>query len=117
MEEKKKNTMVEKTALSGSFSMSDRHSPGQNRSIKKQLRFFEKKAGAYKDEKISLLEMIDLSSEIIDLENPAIYRMTYTTHRATGDEWCFYSMGMRDLTDSIGIKTEGYSGLPLMRRG
>ena len=118
MEEKKRNTMVEKTALSGSFSANDRLSPGQNRSVKKQLRFFEKmKAGVYKDEKITLLEMINLSSETIDLENPAIYRMAYTTHHTTGDERCFYSIAMRDMTDSIGIKTEGYSGLPLMRRG
>ena len=102
MKEKKRNTMVEKTALSGSFSTSDRHSPGQNRSVEKQLRFFEKR---------------DLSSEIIDLGNPAIYRMTYTLNHTTGDEWCFYTIAMRDLTDSLGIKTEGYSGLPLLRRG
>jgi len=73
-------------------------SPGKRnqyteRSIDENLRLFEEmRAGKYKDGEKVLRAKIDMTSPIMHLRDPIIYRIKHAHHHRTGDNWCIYPM-------------------------
>ncbi len=68
-------------------------SPYRNRSIEENLDLFERmKNGEFKDGEKTLRAKIDMSSPNINMRDPVIYRISHSTHHATGDKWCIYPM-------------------------
>jgi len=73
-------------------------SPGKRnqyaeRSIDENMRLFEEmRAGKYKDGEKVLRAKIDMTSPIMHLRDPIIYRIKHAHHHRTGDKWCIYPM-------------------------
>ena len=70
-----------------------KNSPYRERSIDENLQLFEKmKAGEFAEGSKTLRAKIDMSSGNINLRDPALYRIKFSTHPKTGDNWCIYPM-------------------------
>ncbi|WP_101772869.1 glutamine--tRNA ligase/YqeY domain fusion protein [Peptostreptococcus faecalis] len=77
----------------GTLKEAGKDSPYRNRSIEENLELFEKmKKGDFKDGEKVLRAKIDMASPNINLRDPAIYRISHSTHHNTGDKWCIYPM-------------------------
>jgi glutaminyl-tRNA synthetase len=77
----------------GTLTEPGRNSPYRDRSIEENLDLFKRmKAGEFPDGSRVLRAKIDMSSPIINLRDPVLYRILHETHHRTGDEWCIYPM-------------------------
>ncbi len=77
----------------GTLTTPGKNSPYRDRTVEENLELFEKmKAGEFKEGKAVLRAKIDMSSPNINMRDPVIYRISYTAHYRTGDEWCIYPM-------------------------
>lgn len=77
----------------GTLTTPGKNSPYRERTIEENLKLFEKmKNGDFKEGKAVLRAKIDMSSPNINMRDPVIYRISYTPHYKTGNEWCIYPM-------------------------
>jgi len=68
-------------------------SPYRNRSIEENLELFaDMRAGKYQEGEHVLRAKIDMTSGNINMRDPVLYRIKYTTHPRTDDKWCIYPM-------------------------
>ena len=77
----------------GTLTEPGRNSPYRDRSIEENLDLFVRmKEGEFPDGSRVLRAKIDMSSPIINLRDPVLYRILHASHHRTGDEWCIYPM-------------------------
>jgi glutaminyl-tRNA synthetase len=77
----------------GTLTQPGQDSPHRTRSIEENLDLFARmRAGEFKDGAKILRAKIDMSSPNINLRDPALYRISHTTHHNTGNQWCIYPM-------------------------
>jgi glutaminyl-tRNA synthetase len=77
----------------GTLTQPGQDSPHRTRSIEENLDLFARmRSGEFKDGDKILRAKIDMSSPNINLRDPALYRISHTTHHNTGDQWCIYPM-------------------------
>lgn len=70
-----------------------RNSPYRERSIEDNLRLFhEMRDGKHAEGSMVLRAKIDMASPNMNLRDPAIYRIRFAEHHATGNRWCVYPM-------------------------
>jgi glutaminyl-tRNA synthetase len=75
----------------GSLTEPGKESPYRNRSIEENLDLFEKmKSGEFDEGERVLRAKIDMSSPIINLRDPVMYRIMKVPHHRTGDDWVIY---------------------------
>ena len=68
-------------------------SPYRDRPVEESLRLFEQMNSPEAEEGSMVLRAkIDMASPNINLRDPAIYRIRFADHHATGDKWCVYPM-------------------------
>ncbi|RJE73039.1 glutamine--tRNA ligase/YqeY domain fusion protein [Reichenbachiella sp. MSK19-1] len=66
-------------------------SPFRSRSVEENLQIFEDmKAGKCDEGSHVLRANIDMSSSIMQMRDPVIYRIKKMAHHRTGDKWCIY---------------------------
>ena len=77
----------------GTLKEPGRNSPYRDRPIEENLRLFrEMRDGKHPEGSMVLRAKIDMASPNINLRDPAIYRIRFAEHHATGDKWCIYPM-------------------------
>ncbi|NOU92084.1 glutamine--tRNA ligase/YqeY domain fusion protein [Paenibacillus sp. LMG 31456] len=77
----------------GTLTQPGQDSPHRDRSVEENLDLFERmRNGEFKDGERILRAKIDMASPNINLRDPALYRISHTTHHNTGDKWCIYPM-------------------------
>lgn len=77
----------------GTLTTPGKNSPYRERTIDENLKLFERmKNGEFKEGEAVLRAKIDMSSPNINMRDPVIYRISYTPHYKTGNEWCIYPM-------------------------
>ncbi len=70
-----------------------KNSPYRDRSPEENLRIFrEMRDGKHAEGSMVLRAKIDMASPNINLRDPAIYRIRFAEHQATGNKWCIYPM-------------------------
>lgn len=77
----------------GTLKEPGRNSPYRDRSVEENLRLFrEMREGKHAEGSMVLRAKIDMASPNINLRDPAIYRIRFAEHHATGNAWCIYPM-------------------------
>ena len=77
----------------GTLTEPGKNSPYRDRPVAENLDLFERmKKGEFPDGSRVLRAKIDMSSPIINLRDPVMYRILHAEHHRTGDEWCIYPM-------------------------
>jgi glutaminyl-tRNA synthetase len=77
----------------GTLTEPGKESPYRNRSVEENLELFEKmKNGEFEEGSRVLRAKIDMTSPNLNMRDPVLYRIQYSTHHRTGDEWCIYPM-------------------------
>jgi glutaminyl-tRNA synthetase len=77
----------------GTLTEPGKNSPYRNRSVAENLDLFERmKNGEFEEGSRVLRAKIDMSSPIINMRDPVMYRILKTPHWRTGDTWCIYPM-------------------------
>ncbi|MCK5133097.1 MAG: glutamine--tRNA ligase/YqeY domain fusion protein [Candidatus Sabulitectum sp.] len=77
----------------GSLAKPGRNSPYRSRSIEENLNLFRRmKNGEFPEGSCTLRARIDMTSSIMCLRDPAMYRILHKNHHLTGDKWCIYPM-------------------------
>jgi len=77
----------------GTLTEPGKNSPYRDRSVEENLDLFERmKNGEFPDGSRVLRAKIDMSSPIINLRDPVMYRILHAEHHRTGDKWCIYPM-------------------------
>lgn len=77
----------------GTLTEPGKDSPYRNRTPEENLRIFrEMRAGKHPEGSMVLRAKIDMASPNINLRDPAIYRIRFAEHQATGHTWCIYPM-------------------------
>ena len=77
----------------GTLTEPGKESPYRNRSVEENLRLFERmKNGEFQDGACTLRAKIDMSSPNINMRDPAIYRISHTSHHRQGNKWCIYPL-------------------------
>lgn len=77
----------------GTLTESGKESPYRNRSVEENLALFEEmKKGEFEEGSRVLRAKIDMQSGNLNMRDPVLYRIQYSTHHRTGDEWCIYPM-------------------------
>lgn len=90
----------------GTLTEPGRNSPYRDRSVDENLALFRgMRAGEYEDGACVLRAKIDMASPIIQMRDPALYRIRRAHHHRTGDQWCIYPM--YDFTHCISDALEG----------
>ena len=75
----------------GTLTESGKNSPYSNRSEDENLDLFARmRAGEFPNGTHVLRAKIDMSSPIINMRDPVLYRILHTEHHRTGDKWCIY---------------------------
>ena len=75
----------------GGWNTEGKPSPDRDRSVEESLDLFGRmKAGEFEDGKYTLRAKIDMSSDNMNLRDPAMYRIRHAHHHRTGDKWCIY---------------------------
>ncbi len=75
----------------GTLTEPGKNSPCRNRSIEENLDLFERmRAGEFPNGAHVLRAKIDMSSPIINMRDPVLYRILHAEHHRTGDKWCIY---------------------------
>ena len=86
-------TAEEMKANRGTLHEPGRNSPYRDRSVEENLRLFrEMRDGKHPEGSMVLRAKIDMASPNINLRDPAIYRIRFAEHHATGNKWCIYPM-------------------------
>lgn len=68
-------------------------SPYRNRTSEENIFLFNKMyTGSLPEGKACLRAKIDMSSKIIVMRDPVLYRIKFSTHYRTGNKWCIYPM-------------------------
>ena len=77
----------------GTLTEPGKNSPYRDRSIEENLSLFERmKNGEFADGACTLRAKIDMASPNMNLRDPAIYRISHTSHHRQGDKWCIYPL-------------------------
>ncbi|MCA9963418.1 MAG: glutamine--tRNA ligase/YqeY domain fusion protein, partial [Anaerolineales bacterium] len=77
----------------GTLTEPGRNSPYRDRSVEENLDLFARmRNGEFQDGEKVLRAKIDMSSPIINLRDPVMYRIKHEEHHRTGDKWCIYPM-------------------------
>lgn len=77
----------------GTLTEPGKDSPYRNRTPAENLRIFrEMRDGKHAEGSMVLRAKIDMQSPNINLRDPAIYRIRFADHHATGNKWCIYPM-------------------------
>jgi glutaminyl-tRNA synthetase len=77
----------------GTLTEPGKNSPYRDRSVAENLDLFERmKNGEFEEGSRVLRAKIDMSSPIINMRDPAMYRILKAPHWRTGDKWCIYPM-------------------------
>ena len=77
----------------GTLKEPGKNSPYRDRPIEENLRLFrEMREGKHAEGSMVLRARIDMASPNMNLRDPAIYRIRFAEHHATGDKWCIYPM-------------------------
>lgn len=77
----------------GTLTEPGKDSPYRERSVKENLKLFEKmKNGECSEGDHTLRAKIDMKSPNINMRDPIIYRIKKASHPRTGDRWCIYPM-------------------------
>ena len=80
-------------AYRGTLTEPGKNSPYRDRSVEENLDLFERmKNGEFEEGARVLRAKIDMSSPIINLRDPVMYRILKAPHWRTGDKWCIYPM-------------------------
>ena len=75
----------------GSLTERGKESPNRSRSVEENLELFEKmKNGEFDEGEKVLRAKVDMSSPIINMRDPVMYRIMKVTHHRTGDDWVIY---------------------------
>lgn len=84
-------TPEEVSAYRGTLKQPGRNSPYRDRSIAENLELFHKmKAGEFPQGKCCLRAKIDMAHPNMNMRDPVLYRIQYTTHHRIGNEWNIY---------------------------
>ncbi|MCB9010133.1 MAG: glutamine--tRNA ligase, partial [Ardenticatenaceae bacterium] len=77
----------------GTLTEPGKNSPYRDRSVAENLDLFERmKNGEFEEGSRVLRAKIDMSSPIINMRDPVMYRILKAPHWRTGDKWCIYPM-------------------------
>ena len=77
----------------GTLKEPGKNSPYRDRSPEENLtRFHEMRDGKHPEGSMVLRAKIDMASPNMNLRDPAIYRIRFAEHHATGNKWCVYPM-------------------------
>lgn len=77
----------------GTLKEPGKNSPYRDRSPEENMtRFHEMRDGKHPEGSMVLRAKIDMASPNMNLRDPAIYRIRFAEHHATGDKWCVYPM-------------------------
>ena len=77
----------------GTLKEPGKNSPYRDRSAEENLKLFhEMRDGKHPEGSMVVRAKIDMASPNINLRDPAIYRIRFADHHATGDKWCVYPM-------------------------
>lgn len=77
----------------GTLTEPGKNSPYRDRSVQENLDLFERmKKGEFGEGEKVLRAKIDMTSPIINLRDPVMYRILHDEHPRTGKEWCIYPM-------------------------
>ena len=77
----------------GTLTEPGKNSPYRERSVEENLSLFEKmKNGEFADGACTLRAKIDMASPNMNMRDPAIYRISHTSHHRQGDQWCIYPL-------------------------
>jgi glutaminyl-tRNA synthetase len=77
----------------GTLTEPGKNSPYRDRSVEENLDLFERmKNGEFPDGACVLRAKIDMTSPILNLRDPVMYRILHAEHPRTGDKWCIYPM-------------------------
>lgn len=77
----------------GTLTEPGKESPYRNRPVEENLALFEQmKAGKFPDGARVLRAKIDMASPNLNMRDPALYRISHSTHHRTNDKWCIYPM-------------------------
>ena len=77
----------------GTLTEVGKESPYRNRIIEENLDLFERmRNGEFENGEKILRAKIDMTSPNLNMRDPAIYRISHTSHHNTGDKWCIYPM-------------------------
>lgn len=77
----------------GTLTEPGKNSPYRDRSVEENLDLFARmKNGEFAEGSRVLRAKIDMSSPIINLRDPVMYRILHTPHHRTGNKWCIYPM-------------------------
>lgn len=69
------------------------NSPYRNRNIEENLQLFnDMKDGKFKEGECVLRAKIDMASPNMNMRDPVLYRINYTSHHNTKDQWVIYPM-------------------------
>ncbi|CAL4323989.1 glutamine--tRNA ligase [Buchnera aphidicola] len=77
----------------GTLNKPGKNSPYRNRSIEENIILFKKmKNGKFSEGQACLRAKIDMSSALMIMRDPVLYRILYTPHHQTKSKWCIYPM-------------------------
>ncbi len=77
----------------GTLTEPGKNSPYRDRSVEENLDLFMRmKNGEFANGARTLRAKIDMASPNMNLRDPAIYRISHTTHHRQGDKWCIYPL-------------------------
>ena len=77
----------------GTLTEAGKNSPYRDRSVEENLDLFERmKNGEFKEGEKVLRAKIDMSHPNINMRDPVLYRIIYTSHHRHGNKWCIYPM-------------------------
>ncbi|MBW2382395.1 MAG: glutamine--tRNA ligase/YqeY domain fusion protein [Deltaproteobacteria bacterium] len=80
-------------ANNGSLTQPGRNSPSRDRSVEENLDLFARmKAGEFDAGRKTLRAKIDMSSSVLTLRDPIMYRIQKSHHHRTGEDWSIYPM-------------------------
>jgi glutaminyl-tRNA synthetase len=86
-------TADEMRATRGTLTEPGQDSPYRTRTVEENLDLFARmRQGEFADGTKILRAKIDMASPNINLRDPALYRISHTTHHNTGDAWKIYPM-------------------------
>jgi glutaminyl-tRNA synthetase len=95
----------------GTLTTPGKDSPFRNRTVEENLDLFRRmKNGEFETGLRVLRAKIDMASPNMNMRDPALYRIVYSSHHKTGDKWCIYPMydyahpledGIENITHSL----------------
>lgn len=90
----------------GTLTKVGKNSPFRERSIEENLVLFEKmRDGGFREGSACLRAKINMTSPFMIMRDPVLYRIKFSKHHQTGNQWCIYPM--YDFTHCISDALEG----------